>query len=150
MVITCADSRVIPELIFDQGIGDLFTIRVAGNILDQAVLGSVEYAVAHLAVNLVVVMGHESCGAVGAAVAGDPHDNSIDRLIEAIAPVVALARADGEDDLVNRTVRLNAQHVCRQMLDDGPVVPALVADRGLVLVPAYYRLGTGRVDFLDG
>ena len=77
IILGCADSRVIPELAFDQGIGDIFTVRVAGNIANTASLGSIEYAVAHLGVNLIVVLGHESCGAVTAAIAGG--DNGYNR-----------------------------------------------------------------------
>lgn len=148
VVVTCADSRVTPELIFDQGIGDLFVIRVAGNITDDAVLGSIEYAVEHLAVNLVVIMGHQSCGAVGAAVAGDPHHNAIDSLIAAIAPAVEQARGlDG--DLLDNAVRCNAKHVAGQVAGAAPILTKNVAERGCEVVPAYYRLADGAVEFLQ-
>jgi carbonic anhydrase len=93
IILGCADSRVAPELVFDEGLGDLFVIRVAGNIADDVVLGSIEYAVAHLGVNLVVVLGHQSCGAVNAAVEnvdvkGPATQTHIDSLIDAIRPAV--------------------------------------------------------------
>jgi carbonic anhydrase len=103
VILTCADSRVIPELIFDQSIGDLFVIRVAGNILDDSVLASIEYAVAVLRIRLIVVMGHEGCGAVKAAIdhlavtAPPPLSPHLSRLVDAIAPAVVSARAGSGD-----------------------------------------------------
>ena len=147
-VITCADSRVPVELVFDQGLGDVFVIRVAGNIADDAVLGSLEYASLHLGVNLVVVMGHQSCGAVGAAVAGSPTGTHIDALIDAIRPAVESAKADGDGDLLERSVRANAAMVAEQVRSSEPAMTGL-ADQGVVVLPAYYDLTTGEATWLD-
>lgn len=93
VILSCSDSRVPPEIIFDQGIGDLFIIRVAGNIISNEVLGSIEYAVEHLDVGLVVVLGHERCGVVSAAVAGGEVHKHISSLVEAILPAVKTAES---------------------------------------------------------
>ena len=146
-VITCADSRVPVELLFDQGLGDVFVIRVAGNIADDAVLGSIEYASLHLGVNLVVVMGHQSCGAVNAAVDGSSTGTHIDSLIDAIRPAVESAASEGEDDLLERSIRHNATMVANQVRGSDPVLSGL-GPSGVVVTPAYYDLGTGEVSWL--
>lgn len=149
VILSCADSRVAPELIFDQGLGDLFVIRVAGNILDDAaVLGSIEYAVALLGTNLVVVMGHQGCGAVQAALTEGTNTKAIDEIVRAISPVVAKARAM-EGDEVENTVRLNATHVADSLRSHKDVMHELVQDKGVNIVSAYYHLGSGKVEFLD-
>ena len=147
-VVTCSDSRVPVELVFDQGLGDVFVIRVAGNIADDAVLGSIEYASMHLGVNLVVVMGHQSCGAVGAAVDGSATGTHIDSLIDAIAPAVAEAKAEGNDDLLERSVHANATMVSTQIRESQPVLAGL-GEQGVAVRPAYYSLETGEVSWLD-
>ena len=152
-VITCADSRVPPELIFDQGLGDLFVIRVAGNIASDAVLGSIEYASLHLGVNLVLVMGHRSCGAVGAAVEnldidGGATNTHIDALIDAIRPAVRTASNAGSDDLLERSVRENATMVAGQIGTSEPVMAGLVGS-GVQSRAAYYNLQTGEVEWLS-
>jgi carbonic anhydrase len=148
IVLSCADSRVVPEMVFDQGMGDLFVIRVAGNISDNdAVLGSIEYAAVHLGVNLIVVLGHQSCGAVTAAVNGDPTQLHIDELIRAIGPAVEIARKQ-EGDLLDNSIRCNAHYVSDHLRTTGPVLGELAKNRGLEVVPAYYRLDTGEVEFI--
>lgn len=148
-VITCADSRVPVELLFDQGLGDLFVIRVAGNIADDAVLGSVEYASLHLGVNLIAVMGHRSCGAVAAAVDtldidGPPTNSHIDALIDAIRPAVQMTAAQGSEDLLERSVQQNAMMVADQIRHSEPVLAGL-GTRGVEVWPAYYDLESGEV-----
>lgn len=147
-IITCADSRVPVELVFDQGLGDVFVIRVAGNIADDAVLGSIEYASMHLGVNLVVVMGHQSCGAVGAAVDGSATSTHIDALIDAIAPAVAEAKSEGSEDLLERSVHANAKMVTAQIRDSQPVLAGL-GEQGVVVQAAYYSLESGEVSWLS-
>jgi carbonic anhydrase len=152
-IITCADSRVPVELLFDQGLGDLFVIRVAGNIADDAILGSVEYASLNLGVNLVVVMGHQSCGAVGAAVdyldaQGAATGTHIDALIDAIRPAVRAAKDGGDENLVERSVRTNATMVAQQIRSSEPVLSDL-GQAGVVVRPAYYDLATGEVSWLS-
>src|SRR5436305_9248189 len=103
VILGCADSRVAPELLFDEGLGDLFVIRVAGNIADDAVLGSIEYAVEHLGSKLIVVLGHESCGAVSAAVASESASGHLSSLVTAIRPSV-LATASSPGDRIHNCV----------------------------------------------
>ena len=152
-VLTCADSRVPPELIFDQGLGDLFVIRVAGNVSDDAVLGSIEYASLHLGVNLIVVMGHKSCGAVDAAVQNKDFDgpathSHIDALIDAIRPAVLRCARKGDDDLLERSVRENAAMVSQKIRNSKPVLSGL-KEQGVVVQAAYYDLASGKVYWLS-
>jgi carbonic anhydrase len=147
VVLTCADSRVVPELIFDQGLGDLFVIRLAGNIVDRAVRGSIEYAVTHLDTKLVLVLGHQSCGAVTAAVGGQPADCSIDELIEALAPAVREAKGL-PGDVVDNAIRVNARQVA-DGLRTHPDVLGPATKAGLRVLPAYYRLSDGGVELLS-
>ncbi len=150
-IIACADIRVGPELVFDEGLCDIFVIRVAGNINSPDVLGSVEYASLHLGVNLVVVLGHQSCGAVGAAVAAaggaDKHGNSIDSLVDAILPAVHQAKESGADDLSDASIRANAALQAQLMGGDEAAMAGL-AELGCEVVPAYYSLESGEVTFL--
>jgi len=151
-IITCADSRVPVELLFDQGLGDLFVIRVAGNIADDAILGSVEYATGILGVNLTVVMGHKSCGAVGAAVDYLVRDGSktgthIDALVDAIRPAVQSAADAGTDDVADRSIRQNAIMVAEEIGGSEPVMSSL-ASQGVEVRPAYYDLESGEVHWL--
>jgi len=151
-VLTCADSRVPPELIFDHGLRDLFVIRVAGNICDDAVLGSLEYAVLHLGVNLVVVMGHGSCGAVDAAVHemdfdGPEIHSHIDALIAAIRPAVVRARRQEPGDLLAASVRENALMVADQVREAQPIMVPL-ASQGVEVKAACYDLDSGEVTWL--
>ncbi len=151
-IVACADSRVCPEIVFDQGMGDLFVLRVAGNIEDDAILGSIEYASLHLGVNLIVVMGHQSCGAVAATVDnvdvdGPATHSHIDALIDAIRPSVRRASDSGGDDLLEQSIRENAKAVAARIRMSEPVLAGLAA-RGVEVRPAYYNLETGKVDWL--
>jgi carbonic anhydrase len=148
VVLGCADSRVPPELLFDQGLGDLFVIRVAGNIVDDAVLGSMEYAVEHLGTKLIVVLGHEKCGAVTAAVEGGAAAGHLAALVEAIRPVVA-ATANTRGDRVHICVIANARNVARQIRQSEPVLKEALERGGLKVVAADYALDTGAVTLLD-
>ena len=147
IILTCADSRVCPELIFDVGLGDIFTIRIAGNILDKAVLGSIEYAAVHLGVNLVVVMGHESCGAVSAAITGSKTDLHIDELIEAITPAIASVPGHKAEKL-NQCVQENAKYVAEKIRSSEAVMKSLT-EQGVKVLSAYYQINDGMVRFLE-
>ena len=144
VVLCCADSRVSPELIFDQGLGDIFEVEVAGNVLDKAVLGSLEYPVAHLETKLILVMGHKSCGAVGAAVKGEKDGSHIDYFVDAIAPAVAQAK-EMEGDLGDNALRANAKQVAERLKNDS----AFKDVEGLQIVPAYYNIESGEVSLLQ-
>lgn len=151
--VTCSDSRVPPELLFGRGLGELFIIRNAGNTVDTVALGSIEYAVAVLQVPLVVVMGHENCGAVKAAteVVTDnaTFPGQIGPMVEPIIPAVLAAR--GEDgDLLDNSVRSNVRRVVRQLREQtDPIMMEPQREGRLKVVGAYYNLEEGRVDFFD-
>jgi len=146
-VLTCADSRVAPEIVFDQGLGDLFDVRVAGNIAGDAEVASIEYAAEHLDVPLVVVMGHQRCGAVTAALeAGEAHGH-LPTLLAAIRPAVEQARGLSGDH-VEIVVRLNVENVVTQLRTSKPVLAGLVEKGRLRIVGAVYSLDTGKVDWL--
>lgn len=147
IVLTCADSRVPPELVFDQGLGDLFVVRVAGNVLDDHVIGSIEYAAEHLEAPLVMVLGHERCGAVEAAVKGGEAPGKIASLLESLMPAVKIARSM-PGDLLDNAVRVQAQRGASQLSTTGPILSHLVAEKHLAVVGARYDLDTGKVDLL--
>ena len=148
VILGCADSRVPPELLFDQGLGDLFVIRVAGNIVDDAILGSIEYAIEHLGTHLVMVLGHEKCGAVTAAVEGEAAAGHVSELVEAIRPLVA-ATANAPGDKVHNCVIANARNVARQIRQSEPLLKEAGERKGLKVVAADYALDTGVVTLLD-
>lgn len=151
--VTCSDSRVPPELLFGRGLGELFIIRNAGNTVDTVALGSIEYAVAVLKTPLVVVMGHESCGAVKAAteVVTDnaTFPGSIGPMIEPIIPAVLQARSE-KGDLLDNSVRANVRRVVKQLREQTDPIMLNPQQKGdLWVVGAYYSLETGGVDFFD-
>jgi carbonic anhydrase len=148
-ILGCADSRVPPELLFDEGFGDLFVVRVAGNVSEPATLGSIEYASEHLGVPLVVVLGHHRCGAVKAtAEAAGPVGGNIGKVVDELRPAVAEARAHpGTRGLVNDAVHANVAIVARQLLDESPVMRKLVEEGKVRIVTAVYDLDTHRVEW---
>ncbi len=150
IILGCADSRVPPELIFDEGLGDLFVIRNAGNVINDEVLGSIEYAVEHLGTRLVVVLGHENCGAVSAAVAAGNAEapGHIKTVIESIRPAVE-ETASQPGDKVHNCVLANARRVARQIRESEPILKHAVDHSHLMVVAADYDLETSMVEFLD-
>ena len=144
IVLSCADSRVPPELIFDQGLGDLFVVRVAGNTADDVALGSIEYAVEHLHVPLILVLGHEKCGAVQAALAGKPEPGHIMSVASPIEPVLPEAKQMPGDALHN-AVMLNARRVADQLRLSEPVLKKHVDAGDLRVTWGVYQLDSGRV-----
>jgi carbonic anhydrase len=147
VVLSCADSRVVPELIFDQGLGDLFVIRVAGNIAKDKVIGSIEYAVKFLGARLVVVMGHEQCGAVKASMDGADPGGHIGVIIQKIKPAVYMGRRMEGDPLVN-AIKINAQNTAEELKESHPILFEATQSEGLLVVSAYYNLSSGEVEFL--
>lgn len=150
VVLTCSDSRVPPEIIFDQGLGDLFVVRTAGNVADAVAIASIEYAVAHLGVRLILVLGHESCGAVAATLAtpaggdaGSPHLNAlvaeIQRNLGPGKPVVG-------DALLTSPAKTNAEGVAAALQIRSKIISRAVADRQLKIMRGMYHLSNGTVD----
>ena len=147
VVLTCSDSRVAPELYFDQGIGSQFVIRNAGNVLDDHVIGSIEYAVEHLHVGLIVVVGHAKCGAVAATVAGGHAPGRIRSIVESIQPALASAK-DQPGDKVDNVVRSHARRGAEILAQVGPFIAEGVKAGKLKVVAARYDLTTGAVELL--
>ncbi len=145
IVLSCADSRVMPEAAFDQGIGDLFVVRVAGNVANTSSIASIEYAVAHLGTELIVVLGHESCGAVTAALVGGDNGYNLNHLLSHVEPAKASA---GSSD-VNTVVKENARQNCKALTDRSSILFEAVRNGKLSIVPAYYHLGSGQIDFIS-
>ncbi|MBT9395020.1 carbonic anhydrase [Hymenobacter sp. NST-14] len=149
-VLACSDSRESPELIFDQGLGDLFVVRTAGHVLDDAVVGTLEYAVQELQVPLLVVMGHQSCGAVAATLQSVESTRlaagQMETLVDAIRPAVLLGQGAGEarfTSIVQANVRLTMERLANSRL-----LLEAVAQQRLRIVGAYYELESGIVQFL--
>lgn len=146
VVITCSDSRVPPELLFDQGLGDIFVIRNAGNVLDDHVMGSVEYAVEHLGVNLVIVMGHESCGAVGAAMSSEKFSPGIESIKKSIEPAICQCKKD-ETYTYEGVIKENAKQGVYEIANNKCLAETM-KKRGVKVIPVYYNLSTGKVEVL--
>jgi carbonic anhydrase len=151
-ILTCADSRVPPEIIFDAGIGDLFIIRVAGNVADKAEIGSIEYGVGHLGTKLVVVMGHTKCGAVTAVVQKAEVGGNLPGIVDNIAPAVTKARAmyrgATEPDLIEKSIKLNVWQSIEDMFKASAELREKVRMGEVKVVGAIYDITTGKVTFL--
>ena len=149
IILSCSDSRVPPEIVFDEGLGDLFIIRVAGNVLNDEGLGSIEYGVDVLGARLIVVLGHQSCGAVDAAMktiaAKGKAPGHIQSLVTAIKPVVD---STPKGDL-DTTIKANVKHVVDALRSSTPILKARVDSGDVQVIGGYYGLDTGAVTFLD-
>ncbi len=147
IILGCSDSRVPPEVVFDQGLGDLFVVRVAGNVLDQMIVASIEYAVLHLNVSLIMVMGHSQCGAVGAACQGGQLEGHLPSLTFALNSALNQAK-DKPGDLIENVTLANIENVATELKQTGAHFPEMVKTDKLTIVPAYYNIDTGKVDLL--
>jgi carbonic anhydrase len=148
VVFGCADSRVAAEIIFDQGLGDMFVVRTAGHVMDSAVLGSIEYAVTILNVPLIVVLGHDSCGAVKATLAalddGVVPGGYVRDVVERVTPSILLGRRDG----LTRVDEFEARHVTEtaaQLMSRSSAIADRIAEGGLAIVGVTYHLADGKV-----
>jgi carbonic anhydrase len=146
-VLVCSDSRTPPEIIFDRGLGDIFTVRVAGNVADQVVIESLGYSVKHLGVRVVMVLGHRGCGAVTAAVEGDEKDKEdIREIVKELEPAVRASRGMPGDPVEN-AVRENVKLVMRK-LAASQALSAMVRSGELKIVGGVYDLDTGTIEML--
>lgn len=151
-VLSCADSRVPPEVVFHTSLGDLFVIRAAGNITDKAILASAEYAAEHLNVPLIVVMGHESCGAVKAAVetpVGTSLGPNLDYLIKAIRPSVVATASKPDAERMKAAILENVEETLNDMIAGSAILRELGGKGQVSFVGAYYELGSGKVHFSE-
>ncbi|WP_293131364.1 carbonic anhydrase [Microcoleus sp. bin38.metabat.b11b12b14.051] len=146
-ILACSDSRVTPEIIFDQGLGDLFDIRVAGNFLDDGVLGNMEYAALELGVPLLVILGHERCGAVKAALDGKPVPGHIGTLVTAIKPAVDATKGQPGDAWDN-AVRANVKMNVNKLKSASPILAEAVKAGKLKVVGGRYDLDSGKVEII--
>lgn len=142
IILSCADSRVIPELVFDTGIGELFVIRVAGNIANTSTIASIEYAVAAIKTKLIVVLGHESCGAVGAALGGGDNGHNLNHLLAHLTPALD---SSPKSRSVNTVVKRNAKLTAKALEERSSIIGGA---KGLSIRPAFYNLESGKVDWL--
>ena len=159
IVLGCSDSRVPAEIVFGHGLGDLFVIRVAGNIVAPSQVGSIEFAADRFGTRLVVVLGHTMCGAVQAAIealrtpAGSASPNVrtiVDRILPSVAPLVASDDGRDPERLMHDAVRANVRTSVAQLQHGSELIESLVQSDGLLIVGAEYSLETGAVDFFDG
>ncbi len=145
IVLSCADSRVVPELAFDAGLGELFVVRVAGNIANTSSMASIEYAVAHCGSKVIVVLGHQNCGAVTAAAGGGDNGYNLNHLLSHITPAIS---ASDDNAPINDIVKTNAKLTVEELINRSAIIGNAVKNEGVKVVPAYYNLDTGAVDFL--
>lgn len=150
VVVGCSDSRVPPEAVFDQSLGDIFVVRTAGQVLDNASMGSIEYAVEHLGVPLVVVLGHDSCGAVTAAVNGGEAPGQMNCLVESIQPAVNEAKEmNDRGELLNNSIDNNINKIRNDLINAGPILSEKVQKGELSIIGARYHLDTGAVQIFE-
>jgi carbonic anhydrase len=148
VVLGCSDSRVPPELVFDATLGDLFVVRTAGHVIDVLTIGSIEYAVEHLHVPLILVLGHESCGAVTAAVEESEEPDDISAVVDSIQPAVEATKGMRGDE-VDNAVRANTQLVVKELTDTSTIISEACGKGELRVLGARYELNTGRVQLLQ-
>lgn len=159
IILGCSDSRVPAEIIFDQGLGDLFVIRVVGNIAAPSQIGSVEYAATTFGTRLVVILGHSQCGAIHATLEQLQNPNAdrspnlrsiVDFIRPSVEPLLDQGLGRETDDIVDKAVRANVRTSSEQMRRGSGMLENLERDEGLIIVGAEYSLETGLVDFFDG
>ena len=151
-VLACSDSRVPVELLFDRGIGDIFVVRVAGNVAGGTEMGSIEYAVEHLGVSLIAVLGHTRCGAVTAVAKGEEVSGNMNALAELIAPAVARAKAEYPgatgDLLVYEAVKANVWIAAEKFFKSSAIIRREVKSGALAVIGAIYDIESGQVDWM--
>jgi carbonic anhydrase len=151
-VLSCADSRVPPEVVFHTGLGDLFVVRAAGEVADKSVIASLEYAAEHLHSPVIVVMGHESCGAVKAAIetpAGTSLGVNLDYLLRAIRPSVAATASEPATRRLRAAILKNVEGSINDLITHSPMLRTMLDDGDVGVVGAYYELASGRVHFSE-
>jgi carbonic anhydrase len=147
IVLACSDSRVSPSLIFDKDLGDLFVIRTAGNVADAVALGSIEFAAEYLQSEVLVVLGHQGCGAVAAAASGaNVPSSNLESIVAMVRPAIESVQGQAEgDDLLRLAEQANVRHSASDLLRNSPLLRRKVTDGKLTLIKALYQLTTGQV-----
>lgn len=158
IILGCSDSRVPTEVVFDQGLGDLFVIRVAGNVVDSTQVGSIEFAIEQFGTGLVVVLGHSRCGAVMATIADlrEPESRAssrqrviLDHVRQAVEPLMAMDRGEDADSLLEQAVRANIRASVSRLKKASELLEGQSKDHDLLIIGAEYSLETGTVEFLE-
>jgi carbonic anhydrase len=144
VILGCADSRVAPEIVFDTDLGELFTVRVAGNVASISAIASIEFAVVQLNVKVILVKGHSNCGAVTAAVGGGDHGQNLNKLFTHIIPAIEQVPSKNIDEVVKKNAELNAE----ELVNRSPMIAEAVKSGQLKIIPAFYHLESGEVEFL--
>ena len=149
IVVTCSDSRVAPEYIFDEGLGEIFVIRTAGNVIDSVALGSIEYAAEHLHAKNILILGHTSCGAVTAALGGKTESPYINSIINMIDPCVSHVkkRKVKKDDILIETIKENVKNQADRTLNS-EIIKHLFEKKEMKIYGGVYNIQTGKVDFI--
>jgi carbonic anhydrase len=150
IVVTCSDSRVPPELIFDKGLGEIFVVRTAGNVVDSVAIGSIEYAAEHLGSQMILVLGHKSCGAVKATLGGETPSPYINSIIHLIQPALATVKSNhvAEDKVLDATIEQNVKNQIETCVTKSKIIHELNAEGKLVIIGAVYDLKSGNVDYI--
>jgi carbonic anhydrase len=154
VILSCIDSRTSAELIFDQGLGDIFSVRIAGNILNEDILGSMEFACKVVGVKIVVVLGHTKCGAIKGAV-NEVKMGNLTNLLNKITPVVAKTKQVcghlhfNDEEMVDAVATTNVRTVADQIVERSPILKTMLMEGEIGIVGAMYNVDTGRVDFYD-
>ena len=143
VIIGCSDSRVVPEILFDTGLGELFVIRVAGNIANFSTIASVEYAVLHLNVKLIIVLGHESCGAITAALEETDNQSNFKYLFAHIKPALDLV----ENKTVDNVAKKNSDLTKLNLIKNSNIISEYYENKNLEIITGFYHLDSGKVDF---
>lgn len=146
-ILGCADSRVPPELVFDQGLGDLFVVRTAGNVADPVAIGSLEFSTAVLGSSLVVVLGHERCGAIDATLKGQPVPGDIQKVVDAVKPALAGDSCKKSNQVLDCSIQANVNYIVRRLSTQGAVLPDLVKQGKIKILGAVVDLDSGQVDW---
>jgi carbonic anhydrase len=150
-VLTCSDSRVPPELLFDQGLGDIFVIRVAGNVIDPIALGSIEYAAEHLGSPLLFILGHSKCGAVKATLEGGKPEGNIVAIVKKIMPAADAAKKKGgtQDEILETAIKENVKNVYSDVMKKSKIIPHLVEQGKLTIFAGEYDITTGKIERIE-
>ena len=143
-ILGCADSRIVPELIFDTGLGELFVVRVAGNVANKSSVASIEFAVAHLNTKVVIVLAHQNCGAVTAALNGGDNGENLNYLLSHLKPAIS---GLPKTATVNDVAKKNAELTVNELIAKSGIIKKAVETGNVKVIPAYYNMDSGRVDF---
>jgi carbonic anhydrase len=149
IVVCCSDSRVSPEYIFDASLGSIFVVRTAGNVIDEVALGSIEYAAEHLHSKVLLVMGHEACGAVKASISGKTESPNINAIIDKITPSVSKSKKIAKEEQVKFVTDMNVGEQINYIKENSKIIEELMHENKISILGGYYNFKSGVVDYLE-